>query len=75
MDAFSIGWKIKKIIVVLLSVSLKQFFFLKSIDKARSIVLVPNWQNMKMLIIDYPIFIKKRPSLLTLPGKIFVHKI
>lgn len=44
-------------------------------DKATGIVVVPNWPThpiyatlMKMLI-DYQIFIKKRPSLLTLPGK------
>lgn len=44
-------------------------------DKATGIVVVPNWPTqsiyatlMKMLI-DYQIFIKKRPSLITLPGK------
>lgn len=44
-------------------------------DKATVIEVVPNWPTqpiyatlMKMLI-DYQIFIKKRPSLITLPGK------
>lgn len=44
-------------------------------DKAIGIVVVPNWQTqpfyatLMKILIDYPIFIKKRPSLITLPGE------
>lgn len=44
-------------------------------DKATGIVVVPNWPTqpfyatLMQMLIDYHIFIKKRLSLITLPGK------
>lgn len=35
----------------------------------------PFYATLMKMLIDYPIFSKKKPSLLTLPGKTAVHKI
>lgn len=80
MDTFFASWKIKTFIVLLLSVSLKQKMHT---DKATGIhvVVVPNcprqpcYATLMNMLIDYLIFIKKRPSLITLPGKLSIHKI
>lgn len=81
VDAFSISWKNQKIYCFPPFSIIPAVLQKMHTDKATGIVVVPNWPTqpfyatlMKMLV-DYPIFIKKRPSLLTLPGKTSVHKI
>jgi hypothetical protein len=81
VDAFSLNWGKLKIYCFPPFSVLPAVLQKIHTDKATGLVVVPNWPTqpfyatlMKMLI-SQPIFIKRRPSLLKLPGKTSVHKI
>lgn len=73
VDAFSISWKYQNIYCF------PPFNIIPAVLQKKCIqtnwTTQPFYATLMKMLIDYPIFSKKRPSLLTLPGKTAVHKI